>query len=104
SEERHARHWVEVLRQAGVAPKPPGMPFRARVLVFLARRFGTEAVLPLVLRTEAAEADRYRADSDATDAMADQEAAAGRTLAAMQGGPTGGTIARSEGRHRAGLG
>ena len=36
--------------------------------------------------------------------MAQQEAAAGRTIAAMQGIPAGGRIARSEGRHRAGIG
>src|SRR4029079_9911568 len=62
------------------------------------------AVLPLMLRTEAAEADRYRGEAEATDTMAQQEAAAGRTIAAMQGIPTGGRIARSEGRHRAGIG
>jgi len=61
-------------------------------------------VLPLMLRTEAAEADRYRDEAEATDTMAAQEAAAGRTIAAMQGIPTGGRIARSEGRHRAGIG
>jgi VIT1/CCC1 family predicted Fe2+/Mn2+ transporter len=70
----------------------------------LARLLGTEAVLPLMLRTEAAEADRYRDDDEATAAMAAQEAAAGRTIAAMQGIPEGGRIARSEGRHRAGVG
>jgi len=43
-------------------------------------------VLPLMLRTEAAEADRYRDDAEATETMAQQEAAAGRTIAAMQGG------------------
>ena len=36
--------------------------------------------------------------------MAQQEAAAGRTIAAMQGIPEGGRIARSEGRHRAEIG
>ena len=77
------------------------MPFRVRALCFLARHLGTEAVLPLMLRTEAAEADRYRDDAEATDAMAQQEAAAGRTIAAMQGIPEGGRIAASEGRHRA---
>src|SRR5262249_15430040 len=49
-------------------------------------------------------ADRYRRDDEATAAMAAQETAAGRTIAAMQGIPTGGRIARSEGRHRAGVG
>ena len=104
AEERHAAHWARLLRESGVEPRAPRRPFRVRALCFLARCFGTEAVLPLMLRTEAAEADRYRADAEATDAMVQQEAAAGRTIAAMQGIPEGGRIARSEGRHRAEIG
>ncbi|MET0920835.1 MAG: VIT1/CCC1 transporter family protein [Acidimicrobiia bacterium] len=104
SESRHAEHWARLLRAADVRVKPPRTPFRVRALCFLARRFGTEAVLPIMLRTEAAEADRYRDDDEATSAMAQQEAAAGRTIAAMQGIPAGGRIARSEGRHHAGVG
>jgi VIT1/CCC1 family predicted Fe2+/Mn2+ transporter len=104
SEERHAEHWARLLRREGVEPKKVRAPFRVRALCFLARHLGTEAVLPIMLRTEAAEADRYRDDDEATSQMAQQEAAAGRTIAAMQGIPTGGRIARSEGRHRAGVG
>ena len=104
AEERHAEHWARLLRKDGIEPKKHRLPFRVRALCFLARRFGTEAVLPLMLRTEAAEADRYRDDDEATAAMAQQEAAAGRTIAAMQGMPTGGRIAASEGRHRANVG
>jgi vacuolar iron transporter family protein len=105
SEQRHAEHWERLLRDAGQDPKPPRTPFRVRALVFLAGRLGTEAVLPLMLRTEANEADRYRrSDSEATATMAAQEAAAGRTIAAMQGIPEGGSIARAEGRHRTDLG
>jgi VIT1/CCC1 family predicted Fe2+/Mn2+ transporter len=104
AESRHAEHWARLLREAGVEPRAPKRPFRVRALCFLARLLGTEAVLPLMLRTEAAEADRYREDAEATDAMAAQEAAAGRTIAAMQGIPEGGRIARSEGRHRTGIG
>jgi vacuolar iron transporter family protein len=104
AEERHAEHWARLLRESGIEPRAPRRPFRVRALCVLARWFGTEAVLPLMLRTEAAEADRYRADAEATDAMAQQEAAAGRTIAAMQGIPEGGRIARSEGRHRTEIG
>jgi len=93
AEERHAEHWARLLRKDGVEPRKARLPFRVRALCFLARRFGTEAVLPLMLRTEAAEADRYLDDDEATPAMAQQEAAAGRTIAAMQGMPTGGRIA-----------
>jgi VIT1/CCC1 family predicted Fe2+/Mn2+ transporter len=101
AEERHAAHWEQLLRDAGVEPRTPRTPFRVRALCFLARLLGTEAVLPLMLRTEAAEAERYQSDVEATDVMAQQERAAGRTIAAMQGIPEGGRIARSEGRHRA---
>ena len=104
AEERHAEHWAQLLRKEGIDPKRPRVPFRVKALCFLARHFGTEAVLPLMLRTEAAEADRYRDDAEATPTMAKQEAAAGRTIAAMQGIPPGGRIARSEGRHRTGVG
>jgi len=104
AEERHAAHWEALLRDAGVEPRTPRVPFRVRALCFLARHLGTEAVLPLMLRTEAAEADRYQADAEATDVMVHQERAAGRTIAAMQGIPEGGRIARSEGRHRAEVG
>ena len=104
AEERHAEHWARLLRDAGEQPRQPRLPFRVRALCFLARHLGTEAVLPLMLRTEAAEADRYRDDAEATDAMAAQEAAAGRTIAAMQGIPEGGSIAAAEGRHRTEVG
>ena len=93
SEQRHSEHWERLLREAGQDPKPPRVPFRVKALVFLAGRLGTEAVLPLMLRNEANEADRYRKQgSEATETMAAQEAAAGRT------------IARTEGRHRADVG
>jgi vacuolar iron transporter family protein len=104
AEERHAAHWAGLLRDAGVEPRAPRTPFRVRALCVLARWFGTEAVLPLMLRTEAAEADRYQSDAEATDVMVHQERAAGRTIAAMQGISEGGRIARSEGRHRAEVG
>ena len=104
AEERHAEHWAQLLRDSGVEPRTPRTPFRVRALCFLARFLGSEAVLPLMLRTEAAEADRYQSDAEATDVMVHQERAAGRTIAAMQGINEGGRIARSEGRHRGEVG
>jgi VIT1/CCC1 family predicted Fe2+/Mn2+ transporter len=106
AEERHAGHWAKLMRDAGVTDlKPPRLPFRIRVLRQLAKRFGTETVLPLVLRAEAADADKYRGVAAAPAAMAAQEAMHGKVVAAMRGGDTaGGRIAASEGRHRAGIG
>ena len=102
AEEHHAAFWEAKLRAAGVTDlEPPGRPFRVRVLARLAALFGANAVLPLVLRGEAADADKYRATADAPDAMADQEAEHGRVVAAMRAGPSvGGRIAFREGRHR----
>jgi vacuolar iron transporter family protein len=73
-------------------------------LSFLARRFGADAVLPLVLRLEASDAERYDRVAEAPDSMAGQERMHGRIVAALQGGTAGNRIARSEGRHRAGAG
>ena len=106
SEERHAAHWARLLQEHGVANlKPPRLPFRVRVLKMLARRFGTESVLPIVLRSEAVDADKYRGIAEAPASMAAQEAGHGRVVAAMRGGDTaGGRIAASEGRHHANVG
>jgi VIT1/CCC1 family predicted Fe2+/Mn2+ transporter len=106
AEERHAAHWARLLRDAGVTDlKPPRLPFRIRVLRQLAKRFGTDTVLPIVLRAEASDADKYRGVAAAPAAMAAQEAMHGKVVAAMRGGNTaGGRIAASEGRHRAGIG
>lgn len=106
AEARHAEHWARQLRAAGVSDlKPPRLPFRVRVLRQLARRLGTEAVLPIVLRAEAADADKYRSVAEAPAAMAAQEVMHGKVVAAMRGGTTaGGRIAASEGRHRASIG
>jgi vacuolar iron transporter family protein len=106
AEERHASHWARLMRDAGVTDiKPPRLPFRIRVLRQLAKRFGTDSVLPIVLRAEASDADKYRGVAAAPAAMAAQEAMHGKVVAAMRGGSTaGGRIAASEGRHRAGIG
>jgi VIT1/CCC1 family predicted Fe2+/Mn2+ transporter len=106
AEERHAAHWAKLMRDGGVTDlTPPRLPFRIRALRQLAKRLGTEAVLPLVLRAEAADADKYRRVAAAPAAMAAQEAMHGKVVAAMRGGNTaGGRIAASEGRHRAGIG
>ena len=105
AEERHARHWERLLREAGVTQFPALKPtLRTRVLGLLARRFGADTVLPLVLRLEAADAAKYRDVAEAPDTMSAEEMAHGRAVAALGGGGKGEQIARSEGRHRAAAG
>jgi VIT1/CCC1 family predicted Fe2+/Mn2+ transporter len=102
AEERHARHWERILREAGVTEFPPGRPtLRTRLLSVLARRFGAESVLPIVLRLEAADAAKYRDVAEASATMSAEEMAHGRAVAALEGAGRGEQIARSEGRHRA---
>jgi VIT1/CCC1 family predicted Fe2+/Mn2+ transporter len=105
AEERHAAHWEKYLRDAGVTELHRRRPsMRTRLLSALARRFGTDSVLPLVLRLEAADAAKYRDVPEAPEAMSAEEMAHGRAVAAMEGDSKGTQIARSEGRHRASAG
>jgi VIT1/CCC1 family predicted Fe2+/Mn2+ transporter len=105
SEERHVQHWKRMLERHGVTDlEPPPRTLRTRVLRRLARRFGSDAVLPIVLRQEASNAERSRRFAAATTLMADQEALHSRTLAALTGEGEGGQIRSSESRHRTGVG
>src|ERR1051325_512048 len=105
SEDRHAEHWAKLLAEAGYADlRAPRLPMRVKVLSLLSRRFGVEAVLPLMLRMEASGVQTYQNVPEATSSMIDQERSHGRVVAAMQGSDPGTRIARSEGRHRSGAG
>ncbi len=106
AEERHAAHWARLMDERGVTDlRPPRLPFRVRVLRMLARRFGADTVLPIMLRSEAADADKYLGIAEAPAAMAAQEVAHGQVVAAMSGGNTArGRIAATEHRHRARVG
>jgi VIT1/CCC1 family predicted Fe2+/Mn2+ transporter len=87
AERRHEAHWIALLGDAAGTPR---VDLRTRVLVFLARHFGTLFVLALAQRAE--QRSPYDADGDATNQMAADErihgevvrglAARGRTRAA----------------------
>ena len=69
AEGRHESHWRRLLGdQVG---KEPTVPWRTRVLAFLARSFGSVFVLALVQRAEAR--SPYPTDDDATQQMAADE-------------------------------
>jgi vacuolar iron transporter family protein len=104
TEDRHADHWAGLLREAGVEPVASTMPWRSRTLVLVARRFGIDRILPAVIRSEAADRDRYREVPAAPPAMADEEAAHGRALALASAASTGAGLAIGEARHRTAAG
>jgi VIT1/CCC1 family predicted Fe2+/Mn2+ transporter len=105
-EDRHAQVWRTRLRDAGQMAESvtPGM--RVRVLGWMARRLGTDTVLPLVLAGEDADSHAYEDQPEARVAgMPAEERSHGRvfrTIAATSPrGLSGTTVARLEGRHRA---
>src|SRR5271157_2660874 len=51
-EERHLSFWEDRLRSIGVDPGPRRPSWRARVMAFLAHRFGPRVVLPTVATLE----------------------------------------------------
>jgi VIT1/CCC1 family predicted Fe2+/Mn2+ transporter len=58
-EERHAAIWESLLRDHGRAPGPFRPSPRAQLLAFIGRRFGTGALVSLLLREEGREVKAY---------------------------------------------
>jgi vacuolar iron transporter family protein len=104
-EEQHAQFWEAQLKAAGqsIPPRRPG--WRARTLIWLARRFGPRFVLPTITTLEHADSAGYDAqpESRATQLPAQERSHARvlRTLTSGAGGIEGSVLAQLEGRHRA---
>jgi vacuolar iron transporter family protein len=105
AERRHAQVWERKLEKAGV-PLPVDRPSsRVRALVWLARRLGSEAVVPMALETEAGDADKYEEQGGEATAIAEEERAHRLVLVGMKGtGPDGARalISQRERWHRGG--
>jgi VIT1/CCC1 family predicted Fe2+/Mn2+ transporter len=104
SEQRHLDLWQEQLRQDGGPTEPPSPSLRARVLMWLARKFGPELVLPVLKTFENDANTMYAHDPVAISAGLPREEAAHARLfsaiASSPGHPPGSVIARLEARHR----
>ncbi|HZQ06686.1 MAG TPA: VIT1/CCC1 family protein [Anaerolineae bacterium] len=106
TEEKHAQFWQEKLRAAGEPTESFRPAWRARVLAFLARRFGASFVLPTITDLERGDSKGYAAqtESQATEMPAEEDSHARilRTIATQtRGGLEGSALAQLEGRHRA---
>lgn len=100
AEDLHAGHWAELLKRSGVEDLSfDGPPWRERMLVRIARRFGIERVVPMLIRLEAADAGKYLGVPEAPTSMSEEEVQHGRALA-MIGKETPSRIADIESRHR----
>ncbi len=103
-EERHAAFWRERLKQKGVEPPPLGPSRRARVIGWLARRFGAGLVLPTIASQEYADRNAYQAHPETQGtSMTEEERMHARVLGALVAkgtGADGPALGRMEGRHR----
>ncbi|HEX6290170.1 MAG TPA: VIT1/CCC1 family protein [Herpetosiphonaceae bacterium] len=105
-EEAHARFWEARLAAAHQMVPPQRPSFRARALIWLARRFGPPMVLPTLMGQEQAGQQRYDTQRETQQtALPSQERSHARLLTTItrevRGGLEGGTLAQLEGRHRA---
>lgn len=108
-EEAHAEFWHKRIVAAGGKDTPVKPGFRSRALIWIARRFGPETVLPVVATLETMDRDNYdqQVESSGT-AMPAQERSHARLLTQLAGQRNiawnGALFARLEGRHGAGGG
>jgi VIT1/CCC1 family predicted Fe2+/Mn2+ transporter len=104
-EEKHAAFWEARLHGAGVDPGPRRPSWRARILIWAARRWGAKSVLPTVASREYVGRNDYVPQREtAQTAMTHEErshARVLRSLLAKSEGAGGPALARVEGRHRA---
>ena len=105
TEGRHASTWIQKLKDSGaLAPPRFHLTWRTRLLIFLARRFGTSFVLPSVQALEESDRSNYEREAapEASKLAADERSHSRllREVAGTSGGVEGGVLARFEGRHR----
>ena len=88
NEERHAQRWARLIETAGGEVPAHRPSARARLLGWLARRFGTERIIPIISSLEARDEAGYRQQPEA-EGLPAEERAHSRTLWAMSGGGSG---------------
>jgi VIT1/CCC1 family predicted Fe2+/Mn2+ transporter len=85
AEQRHELIWVRKLEKAGVVLPPNNPSARIRFLLWLARRFGTQAVLPMVLLGESSDVAKYARQGRETADLVVEEQEHGETLRRLSG-------------------
>lgn len=106
-EDAHAGLWAGKLHAANVAVAPFHPALRTRILIWLARKFGTGMVLPAISMREDSASNGYALQPEATE-MIPTEKSHARLLRQIEqtshGGMGGSALAQIEGRHRMGGG
>jgi VIT1/CCC1 family predicted Fe2+/Mn2+ transporter/rubrerythrin len=108
SEEKHAATWEKKLAELKVTVPPRKPTWRAATMIWLAKRFGTQFVLPTITSNEKADSRAYdgQSDEEAQEFSLEEKSHARLLSVASQstGGMSGGAVAQLEGRHKAGGG
>ena len=108
SEDRHLALWEARLRDSGAEVPSYRVSFRVRLLGWLARRFGTASVSPIVTRMEESATTMYddQPEAVAANLPADERSHARlfREISRTSGTGFSVDIARVEGRHRSASG
>src|SRR5581483_5567369 len=100
SEQKHATAWEKKLADLGARIPPRRISWRTTIMIWLARRFGPQFVLPTLTANERADS---QAETEAEEFSTDEKSHARLLAMASQStsGIPGGTVAQLEGRHRA---
>jgi vacuolar iron transporter family protein len=104
TEDAHAEAWTKRLTDAGVVVPTFRPSARTRMLMWLARSFGVDVVVPTLSKMEVKGSNDYRNQPEALDMVSVERSHAhllqqiGKTSGT---GMEGSTLARLEGRHRA---
>lgn len=108
AEEKHAAAWEKRLAEEHLEIPKRRISWRAGAMIWLARRFGAQFILPTVTGQERADSQAYdgQPEAEAGQFSADEKSHARLLTAAgsSSSGLAGGSIAQLEGRHRAGGG
>jgi vacuolar iron transporter family protein len=108
SEEKHAAGWQKKLQEVKASIPPRRPTWRASMMIWLAKRFGSQFILPTITGNEKADSRAYdgQSDEEAKEFSQDEKSHARLLSMAAQstGGLPGGSVAQLEGRHRAGGG
>ena len=108
SEEKHAAVWEKKLENLNVTIPARKPTQRTRILIWLAKRFGPQFVLPTITGNEKADSIAYDGQSDAEAKEFSQDEKSHARMITMASasakGLPGGSVAQLEGRHRAGGG
>ncbi len=104
TEQRHASIWADYLRNAGEPVPTYTTGWRIRMIIWLAKRFGVNSVLPMVSSMESGASHDYDTQPEARAAgMPEDERSHERLFRSVEitgGGVAGPALARFEGRHR----